>query len=44
MTHICVSKFTVIGPNSGLSPGRSQAIILANAGILDPWKQTSVTF
>ena len=34
MTHICVSKLTIIGPDNGLSPGRRQAIIWTNAGIL----------
>ena len=34
MTHICVSKLTIIGPNNGLSPGRCQAIIWTNVGIL----------
>ena len=34
MTHICVSKLTIIGSDNGLSPGRCQAIILTNAGIL----------
>ena len=34
MTHICVGKLTIIGSNNGLSPGRRQAIILTNAGIL----------
>ena len=34
MTHICVSKPTTIGSDNGLSPGRRQAIIWANAGIL----------
>ena len=33
MTHICISKLTIIGSDSGLSPGRYQAIIWANAGI-----------
>ena len=32
--HICVSKLTIIGANNGLSPGRRQAIIWTNAGIL----------
>ena len=32
--HICVSKLTIIGPDNGLSPGRRQAIIRTNAGIL----------
>ena len=34
MTHICVSKLTIIGSDNGLSPGRHQAIIWTNAGIL----------
>ena len=34
MTHICVSKLITIGSDNGLSSGRPQAIILANAGIL----------
>ena len=34
MTHICVSKQTAIGSDNGLSPGRRQAIIWTNAGIL----------
>ena len=34
MTHICVSKLTYIGSDNGLSPGRRQAIIWTNAGIL----------
>ena len=34
VTHICVSKLTIIGSNNGLSPGRCQAIIWTNAGIL----------
>ena len=33
-THICVSKLTIIGPDNGLSPGRRQAIIWTNAGML----------
>ena len=32
--HICVSKLTIIGSDNGLSPGRRQAIIWTNAGIL----------
>ena len=31
---MCVGKLTIIGSDSGLSPGRRQAIIWANAGIL----------
>ena len=34
VTHICFSKLTIIGSDNGLSPGRRQAIIWANAGIL----------
>ena len=34
MTHICVSKLTSIGSDNGLSPGRRQAIIWTNDGIL----------
>ena len=34
MTHICVSKLTIIGSDYGLSPGRRQASILTNAGTL----------
>ena len=34
MTRICVSKLTIIGSDNGLSPGRRQAIIWINAGIL----------
>ena len=34
MTHICVSKLTIIGSDNGLSPGRRQIIIWTNAEIL----------
>ena len=34
VTHICVSKITIIGSDNGLSPGRHQAIIWINDGIL----------
>ena len=34
MTHICVSRLTITGSDNGLSPGRRQAIIWTNAGIL----------
>ena len=34
MTHICVDKLSIIGSDNGLSPGRRQAIIWTNAGIL----------
>ena len=33
VTHICVSKLTIIGSDNGLSPERRQAIIWTNAGI-----------
>ena len=32
--HICVSKITIIGSDNDFSPGRHQAIIWTNAGIL----------
>ena len=34
VTHICVSELTVIGSDNGLSPGRRQAIMWTNDGIL----------
>ena len=34
MTHKCVNELTIIGSGNGLSPGRRQAIISTNAGIL----------
>ena len=34
MTHICVDNVTIIGSDNGLSPGRRQAIIWTNVGIL----------
>ena len=34
VTHIWVGKLTIIGSDNGLSPGRRQAIIWTNAGIL----------
>ena len=39
VTHICVGNLTIIGPDNGLLPGRHQAIIWTNAGILliGPW-------
>ena len=33
-THICFGKLIIIGSDNGLSPGRRQAIIWTNAGIL----------
>ena len=32
--HICIGNVAIIGSNNGLSPGRCQAIIWTNAGIL----------
>ena len=37
VTHICVSKLTIIGSDNGLSPDRRQAIIWTNAGLLLIW-------
>ena len=37
VTHICISKLTVTRSDNGLSPGRRQAIIWTNAGILLIW-------
>ena len=39
VTHICVGNLTTIGPDNGFSPGRRQATIWTNAGILliGPW-------
>ena len=34
VTHVCVSKLTIIGSDNDLSPDRRQAIIWTNAGIL----------
>ena len=34
VTHICVSKLTIIGSDNGLLPGWRQAIIWTNAGVL----------
>ena len=34
VTHICVGKLTIISSDNGLSPGRRQAIIWINTGIL----------
>ena len=34
VTHICVNNLTSIGSDNGLSPGRRQAIIWTDAGIL----------
>ena len=33
VTHICVSKLTIIGSDNGLSPDRHQAIIWTNDGV-----------
>ena len=37
VTLVCVGKLTIIGLDNGLSPGRRQAIIWTNAGILLIW-------
>ena len=37
VTHICISKLTTIGLDSGLLPGWLQVIIWTNAGILLNW-------
>ena len=37
MTHICVGNLTIIGSDNGLSPGRRQAIVWTNAGIVLIW-------
>ena len=34
VTHICVGNLIIIGSDNGMSPGRRQAIIWTNAGIL----------
>ena len=34
MTHICSGRLSIIGSDNDLSPGRRQAIIWINAGIL----------
>ena len=34
VTYICVSELTTIGSDNGLAPGRRQAIIWNNAGLL----------
>ena len=34
VTHICLSKLTIIGSDNGLAPGRCQAIFRTNSGIL----------
>ena len=34
VTHICISKLTIIGSDNGLPPGQRQAIVRTNAGIL----------
>ena len=34
VTHICISKLTIIGSDNGLSPDQRQAIIKTNVGIL----------
>ena len=34
VTHICINELTIIGSDNGLSPGRRQAIIWNNDGLL----------
>ena len=34
MTHVCVSRLTIIGSDNALSPGRCEAIIYTSPGIL----------
>ena len=34
VTHICVNKLTIVDSDNDLSPGRRQAIIWTNAGVL----------
>ena len=34
VTHTCVSKLTIISSDNGLAPGRRQAIVWTNVGIL----------
>ena len=34
VTHKCVGDLSIFGSDNGLPPGRRQAIILTNAGIL----------
>ena len=34
VTHIYISKLTIIGSDNGLSPGRRQTIIWTNDGVL----------
>ena len=43
VSHICVGKLTIIDSDNGSSPGRRQAIIWTNAGILliGPWGTNS---
>ena len=36
------TQLTIIGSDNGLSPGRHQAILWTNAGILNPYEQNSV--
>ena len=34
MTHLCLTKLTIIGSDNGFVPGRREAIIWTNAGIM----------
>ena len=37
VTHICISKLTIVSSDNGLSPGRRQTIIWINAEMLFIW-------
>ena len=41
MTQVCVGKLTTLGSDNGLSPGRRQAIIWTNDGVLLIRKKTN---
>ena len=44
VTHICISKETIIGSDNDLSPGRAKPLSepMLEYCYLDPWEQTSV--
>ena len=37
VTHMCVSKLTIIGSDNSLLPGRHEAVIWTNAGLFEIW-------
>ena len=43
LTHLCVSKLTIISSDNGLAPGRRKTIIWTNDGVLliGPWTNFS---